>query len=622
MGLSATEVGGPPLSPYALCPSNGSTYWRYRVGERHLERLSVRRLEGALTTGIRPLAMGIAFAISVPAHAVVFNVGAVDAQLDTSLTVESAWGTAHRDRNLIGAQAGGRGLAGTGDAGRLNFKQGEPFTKRVTGWHGLELKYGDSGIYVSGRYWYDFEQKDESRRHLDIDDSGRDRLAQASGAALLDAYFYHHYRLQDQPGQIRLGKQVVNWGEGIFFQNGLDIVNPVERSAYHRPGTLRQAGALPVNLAYASQNLTDNLSIDGFYALEWDRSVDENCGTFFAGSDISPQGCNAGLSYDADGVPVTVPRSGTRNARNGGQWGLASHYSVAPLDADVGLYVVKYHSRDAMLSGTTAPAVAYAGGIATVAAGSRYYSQYPEDIRLYGLTFSKQTATGTTWRSELSYRPNAPVALNGADLANAAFALDDPSVSPLRASPGSDLKGYRRLEVTQLQADVEQALDNVMGAERLTLLGEAAWVHTAGLSGRGERFGRDPVFGPGPLADAGCVRLNAATLGGAGPNVARYCENEGFVTSNAWGYRIKAVWEYPDVVQRTVFKPNLAWSHDVNGYGPNGSLSEGAKAVSLGLDAVYQNTYRAAVAYSTFFGGRYNTLVDRDFLSLSIGLDF
>lgn len=592
------------------------------MGERHLERLSVRRLEAARVSGVRPLAMGVAFALSAPAQAVVFNIGAVDAQLDTSLTVESAWGTAHRDRNLIGARMGGRGLASTGDAGRLNFKQGEPFTKRLTGWHGLELKYGDSGVYVSGRYWYDFEQKDESRRHFDIDDSGRDRLAQASGTVLLDAYFYHHYRLQDQPGQIRLGKQVVNWGEGIFFQNGLDIVNPVERSAYHRPGTLRQAGALPVNLAYASQNLTDNLSIDGFYALEWDRSVDENCGTFFAESDISPQGCNAGLPYNADGIPVTVPRSGTRNARNGGQWGLASHYYVAPLDAELGLYVANYHSRDAMLSGTTATAGAYAGGIATVAAGSRYYSEYPEDIRLYGLTFSKETATGTTWRSELSYRPNAPVALNGVDLANVAFALDDPSLSRLRAAPGADLKGYRRLEVTQLQTGVEQTLDNILGAERLTLLGEVAWVHTAGLSARGERFGRDPVFGPGPLADAGCVGLNAATLGGAGANVARYCENEGFVTSNAWGYRIKAVWEYPDLVQRTVFKPNLAWSHDVNGYGPNGSFNEGAKAVSLGLDAVYQNTYRAAVAYSTFFGGRYNTRVDRDFLSLSIGLDF
>jgi hypothetical protein len=29
--------------------------------------------------------------------------------------------------------------------------------------HGLELKVGDSGLYVRGKYWYDFELQDDSR---------------------------------------------------------------------------------------------------------------------------------------------------------------------------------------------------------------------------------------------------------------------------------------------------------------------------------------------------------------------------------------------------------------------------------------------------------------------------
>jgi len=55
---------------------------------------------------------------------------------------------------------------------------------------------------------------------------------------------------------------------------------------------------------------------------------------------------------------------------------------------------------------------------------------------------------------------------------------------------------------------------------------------------------------------------------------------------------------------------------------PNGLFNEGSKAVSVGVDAVYQNAYTASLSYTDFFGGDYNTLVDRDFLALSVGVNF
>ncbi|WP_442963944.1 DUF1302 family protein [Pseudomonas sp. MM211] len=54
----------------------------------------------------------------------------------------------------------------------------------------------------------------------------------------------------------------------------------------------------------------------------------------------------------------------------------------------------------------------------------------------------------------------------------------------------------------------------------------------------------------------------------------------------------------------------------------NGLFNEGAKAVSMGVEAEYQNTYTTSLAYTDFFGGTYNTLVDRDFLALSFGMNF
>ncbi|MCY1362868.1 hypothetical protein D9M69_496060 [compost metagenome] len=214
--------------------------------------------------------------------------------------------------------------------------------------------------------------------------------------------------------------------------------------------------------------------------------------------------------------------------------------------------------------------------------------------------------------------------LNTTDILFAGLTPLNPDVSVLSGGPGQDLHGYRRKEITQFQTTFTHFFDQVMGASRLTLVGEIGVVHTGGLESTSKaRYGRDPVFGPGPLPNNQCVTLNAGTLGSpTAENVAKYCEDDGFVTSTAWGYRMRAVWDYNDVFAGINLKPSIAWSHDVDGYGPNGLFTEDAKAVSLGLDAEYQNTYTASLSYTDFFGGKYNTLIDRDFLALSFGVNF
>ena len=84
------------------------------------------------------------------------------------------------------------------------------------------------------------------------------------------------------------------------------------------------------------------------------------------------------------------------------------------------------------------------------------------------------------------------------------------------------------------------------------------------------------------------------------------------------------MWEYNSVLPGINLKPNVAWSHDVSGYspGPSATFEEGRKAVSVGVDAQYQNTYTSSLSYTNFFGGRYNTLSDRDFMALSVGVKF
>jgi len=270
-----------------------------------------------------------------------------------------------------------------------------------------------------------------------------------------------------------------------------------------------------------------------------------------------------------------------------------------------------------------------------IANRSTYFLEYPEDIRLYGVSFSTTLPTGTAWSGELSYRPNAPVQLNSTDILFSGLTplTGRGNVSVLDGVPGQDQHGYRRKEITQFQTTFTQFFDQVMGAERFTLVGEVGVSHVGGLESRSEaRYGRDPVYGPGTLAgnlgpDSTCVGLNRSTLNGSGAgtsfeNLSTNCNNDGFVTSTSWGYRARAIWDYNSVFAGVNLKPNVAWSHDVSGYGANGLFNEGSKAISLGLDAEYQNTYTASLAYTNFFGGDFNTLVDRDFAALSFGVNF
>ena len=154
-----------------------------------------------------------------------------------------------------------------------------------------------------------------------------------------------------------------------------------------------------------------------------------------------------------------------------------------------------------------------------------------------------------------------------------------------------------------------------------------------------QRYGRSPIFGigdygyvlaPGQVATCAAGYPGLSLPDGTvlipeidpGNSNERNCTNDGYVTDSSWGYRIRAGLTYNDVFAGVNLTPSLAWSHDVDGYSPNSNFNEGSKALSLSLGAEYLNRYTASLAYTDFSGGDYNTVVDRDFLSLSFAVSF
>ncbi|MBM7061882.1 DUF1302 domain-containing protein [Pseudomonas sp. UL073] len=633
------------------------------------------------------LAMAVTLVVASQAQAVSFNIGEIEGQFDSSLSVGASWSTRAADPDFVsnfnpafgngsgpsatGTTANGKGKAAsrTADDGRVNFKKGETFSKIFKGIHDLELKYGDSGAFMRGKYWYDFELKDEHRLFYDIDDSGRDRAAKSSGTQLLDAFVYHNYSIGELPGSVRVGKQVVSWGESTFIQNSINSINPLDVAALRRPGSEVKEGLIPVNMFYMSQNFSENVSAEAFYQIEWEATVTDNCGTFFAGADPLQQGCNDRLVFAGpDLAPgestnsvagalagtssVYMPRLKDKDARDGGQFGVALRWFVPELnDTEFGAYALNYHSRNPNLSfNQTTTAFSNGGGNAVAAAANqltrvttaRYFWEYPEDVRLYGLSFATNLE-GVALGGEMSYRPNMPLQINTADLnfaaitqpgrVNGGAAFISPVFAGGGATPGAGnyVAGYKRMPVFQTQLSATKFIDQIMGASRLTLVGEVGYNRISGLgdtNGTDIRFGRSPIFGGGQMIDSGpggaTVNSNACVGTSVGlpnaSNPAQECNDKGYYTSSSWGYRGRAILNYSNVIAGINLSPSLAWSHDVDGRGPN--FEEGSKAISIGLDAEYANTYTASLSYTDFFGGDFAVNTDRDFVALSFGVNF
>ena len=134
---------------------------------------------------------------------------------------------------------------------------------------------------------------------LDNDDSfertgisGEDADDMILSVELLDAYLDYSGIVADRPYQIRVGKQVINWGESTFVLGGNSVFSPIDVSAIVRPGSEIKEALLPVEAIYGSLQLTDDVTVEAYYG-GWEKFKLPVGGTPFAGSDIANVGSNA-----------------------------------------------------------------------------------------------------------------------------------------------------------------------------------------------------------------------------------------------------------------------------------------------------------------------------------------
>src|SRR5690554_6198170 len=382
------------------------------------ERITMKKL---------PLAVAAASMFGMyGANAVEFNFGELRAQIDNNVSYGVAWRTEKPDTGqIMPGNATAMGYVGEGssynyDDGTLNYKRGDMYTNNIK-WNGdLELGYKNYGAFVRARAWYDQVIMDETPRFKEYNDATKSYAGK--GAEILDAFVWGDFEVAEMPINLRVGRQVVSWGESTFIQGGISSINPMDASAFRRPGAEIKEGLLPVNMAFTSIGLTANTTLEAFYQLQWEKTRTDPCGTFFSTIDFVADGCGPVLlSHSEDEITGNfynlsiVPRMSDDEPKDDGQFGLALRtYTDLLGGAEFGVYYMNIHSRMPYISGQ--PLVDPRSGANFTQSRLEYQIAYPEDIQIMGVSIATSLPNGASLGGEITYKPDLPLQWNAFEL--------------------------------------------------------------------------------------------------------------------------------------------------------------------------------------------------------------
>ncbi len=574
---------------------------------------------------------------SSPLQAAGFDYGDVEGSFDTTVSFGQSYRIQSRASNLVGISNGGTAFSVNGDDGNLNYDTGIissilRFTSE------LELNYRNFGSFVRFTGFKDIKNDErDSRDRTDLTDQAIELVGE--DLRLLDAYVWGKIGIGKMPVDIRVGDQVLSWGESTFIQNGVNIINPVDVSQLRTPGAELRNALIPVGMVSLNAGLTSDISVETFYQYDYDRIDIDPPGSYFSTNDfVGNGGSCAVLGFGAApdypllafgdrssttcDVAATAPfgasRSPDRRPDDSGQYGAALHwYSEALNDTEFGFYFINYHSRLPIISAISATPGLGSPPFNNPAAPATYFIEYPEDIKVYAVSFNTQIGTtGWALQGEYSFKDDVPLQVDDVELLTAALHYDligAPFASQLGSFGfGEEVPGFIKRNVSQVQMTASRVFGPAFGSDQAVLLTEFAVSHVHGMPKKADlRLEAPGTSLPG----------NAATAGLVGVPV----ESNDFADATSWGYRILGRLDFNNAIGAVNLQPRIAWRHDVNGNspGPGGNFIEGNKAITFGMAATYQNEFQVDMSYTSFFGaGTQNLIYDRDFMAFSLSYSF
>ncbi|WP_052495108.1 DUF1302 domain-containing protein [Cupriavidus basilensis] len=399
------------------------------------------------TRRLRPAAIVSAIAAAITPNAWAGNT--IDLGNDTSLNYSftATYGAAVRTGAPSGALLSPSNV--NGDDGDRNFKRGDMIANRATLLGEANLQRGEFGVFVRGSAFYDraYRTSNSNDAPATVNHSGAfnaftdsARYYHGQRAQLLDAYAYGTFGIDSTRLNVKVGNQVVAWGESLFFPNIAGAQGPADATKSFVPGAEVKDILLPVPQLALQWQVNPDLSLLGYYQFTYKPNQLSAPGSYFSTSDI----VGPGAQYIIGPGGFQIPRGPDINPSNSGQWGLGTRFRVFG-DTELGLYQLHYHDKNPSVVTSLFPTL-------------QYQQKFFGDINLTGASFSTQML-GANIAGEVSYKDGVPVLVNVAG-------------SPT-ATRGKVLQG---------QLSAIYAIGPSFLANSQSLLGEIAYQHVVGVT--------------------------------------------------------------------------------------------------------------------------------------------
>ncbi|AEV62589.1 DUF1302 domain-containing protein [Pseudomonas ogarae] len=291
------------------------------------------------------------------------------------------------------------------------FERNELITNRVDILTEFDLTLKDaanSGLRISAAGWYDnvydrdhnsITEATYNQSSVSNHDFTNDAKVQAGrNIELLDAFVHSSFDVAGHNLSWRLGRHTLLWGESLFLATNGIATGQAPNDAYKAlsvPSTLAKEVFMPVNQFSMALELTENLSFEGYYQLEYRETRVPAPGTYWSTFDAGFKGGENLLLAPS----FRLPRgdhdepSDTR-----GQWGVALKYRDYENDMDYGMYYLRYTTKTPQVIVHLAPTFV----------PDEYYFKYPDDIEIYGLSLSSKIGNANV-AGEISFRDNMPL---------------------------------------------------------------------------------------------------------------------------------------------------------------------------------------------------------------------
>ncbi len=601
------------------------------------------KLSGLTAIGATLLSTG---AIAVP-----FSTEMFQGSFDSTITAGFGRRTGNQSCDLIGhatsscsADSVNTAQYSNGDNGNLNYNKGDFFAANIRGTHELLLKLPDGYKFLARGTWlYDFAATQTARSALEND--AKTQLAR--DVRLLDFWVSKDFLIGGQTARLRLGNQVLNWGESVYTAGGINVTNSLDLQKLAIPGTQIKEAVIPAPMISFASSLGNGLSIDSYYQFRWNRNRVPPTGSYFSASDIFDKGreplylntnnYNVGavdaayvagsrnlaaihqaqtglVNGDFAGPPnssLGFPFVGDKTPKNTGQYGLALHFKPEGKALDLGVYYLNYHDKSPVVEEVAA---------------TPFRWDFLQNRKLFGVSANFPVGDWALgW--ELSYRPKDAVALGGCFTPGAALDANVSTVAGVNCQQWIDKQKYQMHLTGQLgitPANYASFLNLLGGASSATLTTEAVMIRYPGVSPNarytrtmdGVQVTQAPAAGYAFWTD----NSTNATLG--------YPIAAGAGTANSFGVTADFNWTYDGkLISGWQVTPGVTFSAAVKGDTPTlaAPFLQGAKSANYYL-LLTQNSgkWNAGLNYTAYWGGDKvrQPFGDRDFLGGFLAYNF